>query len=191
VRIAHCSAGNLACSPGHGAIFSVKFLGEQNTQIDDTTKLCSSTNNYNDRGDLVIALFDNMVYTLHIELFCTQQWGYENSYKQDSSLFDTVCIHEHYLDVWIDFNNDGIFDESNERISPNDRYKDDNHRTQYDLRINIPKIDDRNYLDGHLRMRIVLTQHEHNRRPCYNSGYGEARDYTVQLIPKPTYGKVH
>ncbi|CAF1636624.1 unnamed protein product, partial [Didymodactylos carnosus] len=187
LRAVHCSPGNLACSGGNSAIFLVKLFGEQNTQIDDSTKQCSSTNNYSDRRDLVVTLFDNMAYTLHIELFCVQQGDYENSYNRDSSLFDTICNRAHYLDVWIDFNNDDIFDESKERMSPTDRYRDDNHKTQYDLHINIPKIDGGYYLDGQRRMRIILTQDEQNRRSCYNSGYGEARDYTVRIIAKPRY----
>lgn len=36
-------------------------------------------------------------------------------------------------------------------------------------------------------MRIVLTQDEQNRKPCYNGGYGEARDYTIQIVPTPPY----
>ncbi|CAF4859580.1 unnamed protein product, partial [Rotaria magnacalcarata] len=61
------------------------------------------------------------------------------------------------------------------------------HVTETDLRINIPQIDNRYFLSGQHRMRIVLTQDERNRRPCQSSGYGEVRDYTVQIIQKPAY----
>jgi hypothetical protein len=183
----HCSPGNFACSDGNAAIFLVNLFGEQGTQIRDEMKKCSSVNNYNDRSDLAVTLFDNKVYTLHIELYCVQQLRYENSYNQDPSLFETSCQHARYLDVWIDFNNDGIFDEGQERMRPNDRYRDGRESNQYDLSIVIPKIDGINSLDGQHRMRIILTQDERNRRSCHNTGYGEARDYTIQIIPKSFY----
>jgi hypothetical protein len=183
----HCPAGSLACSDGYSAIFSVKLFGEQSTRITDETKQCSATNNYHDQRNLAATLFDNMVYTINVELFCVQQWGYGNSYNRDEYLFETICNRAHYLDAWIDFNNDGVFDESKERMTSSNRYKDDSRKDQYDLRITIPKIDGRSYLAGQHRMRIILTQDEQDRKPCYNSGYGEARDYTVQITPKPLY----
>jgi hypothetical protein len=120
-------------------------------------------------------------------LYCVQPYGYENSYNQDASLFETRCNHAYYLDVWIDFNNDGTFDETQERMASTDWYKDSRRGTQYDLSITIPRIDGRNYLDGQHRMRIILTQDERYRKPCYNTGRGEARDYTVQIVPKYNY----
>ena len=165
----------------------MQLLGEYDTQICDEMKKCSSMNNYEDRSNLLVILCDNMIYTLRIELYCVQQWGHENSYNQDSSLSKTNCNHAHYLDMWIDFNNDGIFDESRERMLSSDWYEDNHRTTKYDFSITIPKIDGRNYLDGQHRMRIVLAQDERNRKPCHNTGAGETRDYTIQIISKPTY----
>ena len=184
VRSAHCTPGDLACSDGHGAIFAVKLYGEQGTLIDDSAQQCSPTNNYRDQRDLAVTLFDDTAYILRIELFCVQRWGYDNSFSQDSSLFDTICTRAQYLDVWIDFDNDGIFDEVNERLGSVDRYRDADRRAQHDVRIDIPRMDGRSYVGGQHRMRILLSQDERNRRPCYASGYGEARDYMVQIIPK-------
>jgi len=165
----------------------VKLFGEQRTEINDEVRTCNSVNNYNDRSNLVVTLFDNMVYTLRIELYCVQQYGYENLYRKDPSFLATSCNNIYYVDVWIDFNNDGIFDESKEQILSRNRYEDSRRATEYDLSIAIPKIDGRNYLDGQHRMRIVLTSDKKNRKPCQNTGYGEARDYTVQIIPKSMY----
>lgn len=165
----------------------MKLYGEQNTGLDDTTKQCSATNNYNDRRDLAVTLFDNTAYTLQIELFCAQQWGSGNSYDSGSSFFDATCNHKSYVDVWIDFNNDGVFDEYNERLSTTDRYDDDEYKTRYDISINIPQIDGRTNVDGQHQMRVILTQDGQNRKPCYNSGYGEARDYTVHIRSKRDY----
>jgi len=187
VRAAHCSPGNLVCSVDHGAISAVKLFGEQQTEINDVTRRCSTTNNYNDRRDLVATLFDNTDYTLQVQLYCTQGIGYRYSNDRDSSLSDTHCLHKNYIYVWIDFNNDGMFDEYNEQISSTDQYDTDEHRSQYDITIRIPRIDARNYLDGQHQMRILLTQDEHNRKACYNTGYGEVRDYTIQIVSKPPY----
>ena len=165
----------------------MKLSGEQRTQINDEMKKCSSTNNYNDRSNTVVTLFDNMVYTLRIQLYCVQQYGYENLYNRDPSSIETSCNNIYYVDVWIDFNSDGIFDQSKEQILSRNRYEDNRRATEYELSIAIPKIDGRNYLNGQHRMRIVLTSDKQNRKPCQNTGYGEARDYTVQIIPKPMY----
>ena len=187
-RIAHCSAGNLACSASHNAISSVKLYGEQTTEIDDTTKQCSVSDNYNDRRHLAVTLFDDTTYTLQIELYCAQQWGSENSDELDSSLSDTTCNHKNYLDVWIDYNNDGVFDEYNERITTSDQHDDeDYHKTRYDISINVPQINGRSSVDGSHQMRIILRQDEQDRTPCYNSGFGEARDYIVHIRSKPEY----
>ncbi|CAF3423847.1 unnamed protein product, partial [Rotaria sp. Silwood2] len=131
-RVAHCSPGNLVCAVGNAAIFSVSLSGEQNTRIQDDTKTCSSTNNYNDQSNLAVTLFDNTPYTLHIELSCVQQSGYDNTYSQDPYVFGTDCRDARYLGVWIDLNNDGAFDESTERMVPNNWYKDDPRMTQND-----------------------------------------------------------
>jgi hypothetical protein len=165
----------------------VELFGEQGSQIRDETKICNSVNNYNDRSDLVVTLFENMVYILRIELYCVQQRSYKNSYNQDSSLFESTCNSDQYIDMWIDLNDDGIFDENKERILSSDWHRDPQRKTAYDLDIVMPKIDGRYYLNGQHRMRIILTQDVRNRKSCYNTGYGEARDYTVQIISKPTY----
>lgn len=165
----------------------MRLYGEQNTAIDDTTKQCSATDNYNDRRNLVATLFDSTTYTLQIELYCAQQWGFDNSDEPDSTLSGTTCNHKNYLDVWVDFDNNGVFDEYNERITTSDGYDDDNYKTRYDISINVPQIDGRNSVDGTHQMRIILRQDEQNRQPCYNSGSGEARDYTLQIRSKRDY----
>jgi hypothetical protein len=165
----------------------VNLFGEQGTQIRDETKQCNSVNNYQDRTNLVATLFGNTPYTLRIEVYCVQSLGYDNSYGQDASLYGTSCNHAQYLGVWIDLNNDGVFDETNERIIPSNPYEDGQRTNQYDLTISIPKIDGRNYLSAQHRMRIILSQDVRSRKPCYSIGYGEARDYTVQIISNSEY----
>ncbi|CAF3934302.1 unnamed protein product [Rotaria sp. Silwood1] len=183
----HCSSGNLICSVGNTAIFSVSISGEDNTDTPDNTKTCSSTNNYVDRSNLAVTLFDNTAYTLHIELSCVEQSGYGNTYSQDPSVFGRNCRNARYLGMWIDFNNDGTFDDNIERLIPNNWYRDDPRMTQNDISFTIPQIDGRYNVGGQHRMRIVLVQDERYRNPCQNTGYGEARDYTVQIVQKHEY----
>jgi hypothetical protein len=179
--------GNFICSAGSGAIFSVQLSGEQNTMIHDEKTQCSSMNNYEDRSHLVVKLFDNTIYMLRIQLYCVESRDHGNSYRQDPYLVETNCNISPYIDVWIDLNNDGSFDGSNERFLHNDQRHGGSINNNYDLSIAIPEIDGRNSLDGPHRMRIVLARDENNRQPCYNAGYGEARDYTINIIRKPYY----
>jgi len=172
---------------GSGAIFSLELSGEQNTMIHDGMTRCNSMNNYEDRSDLVVKLFASTIYTLRIQLYCVESSGYGNSYGQDPYLVETNCNVAHYIDVWIDLNNDGSFDGSGERFLQNEQRYGGSINSNYDLNIAIPEIDGGYYLDGPHRMRIVLTRDENNRKPCYNAGYGEARDYTIDIIRKPYY----
>ncbi|CAF3216515.1 unnamed protein product [Rotaria sp. Silwood2] len=186
-KVTHCIPDGFVCSEGSSAITLVKLLGEQSTQIRDGTKTCSSTNNYNDRSDLTVTLLDNTTYTLHIEFSCVQRLGHAYSFSKDSSLFTKTCINARYVGVWIDFNNNGIFNESTDRIISTSWDRNDPFMAQRDLNITIPQIDGKYYWGGHHRMRIVLTQDERSRNPCQISGYGEVRDYTVQIAQKPVY----
>lgn len=159
-------------------------MGEQNTEIDDDQRVCRSTNNYEDQYDLSAALFDNKVYTLRIELSCAKQESsdYGTAYDEPSS--DNSCKQASYVDVWIDFNNDGDFDDIGERVSSTDRYNGDNRQPQRDLRLSIPAIDGRNTVAGQHRMRVILSHDDRSRGACQNSGSGEARDYSVRIIQK-------
>jgi hypothetical protein len=182
--ITHCFPGNLICSAGNRAIFSVKLFGEQNTMIDDGKTQCSSIKNYEDETHLVAKLFDNQIYTLQIQLYCVKPSDYENSYRLDPYFDETNCNTPHYLDVWIDLNNDGRFDDNTEQ------FRDDQCdygciKTVYDFSISIPGVDGRNIIEGSHRMRVLLTRDYNNRKSCYSVGYGEARDYTIQIVRKP------
>ena len=157
----------------------MQLSGEQNTAINDEIKRCTSLNNYDDRSQLVVRLFDTTVYMLRIQLYCVQPWNNNNLHEQDSS-----CSSVHYLGVWIDLNNDGNFDETRERFLHNHEINGIYDRRDYELNLFISQIDGINYLDGPHRMRIVLVRDQNHLKPCFIDGYGEARDYTVHIIPK-------
>ncbi|UJR23071.1 hypothetical protein I4U23_026095 [Adineta vaga] len=187
-KTTYCQPGNLICSNGHNTIGFVHLYGEQGTEIRDDLKQCNSVNNYHDRSSLTATLIDNAVYSLRIQLHCTQQWSDDrNSYDQHSANSATYCSHPQYLGIWIDLNNDGTFDENKERILPKNWYENGQSTTQYDLSIAVPKLNERSQSSEQHRLRIVLVQDERNRKPCYSGGYGEVRDYTVSIIPKSGY----
>jgi len=168
-RIAYCSVGNLVCSEGSIGISSVNLYGEQHTQIRDDFKTCNPNGNYHDRTDKTVTLFENSYYTLQIQTYCTQRDAYGSH-----------CNQAKYIRVWIDFNNDGVFDEKQgELITSNSN--------EQDIRIRIPQINRRLNLNEHYRMRIIVTQDENNHQACYNTGYGEARDYTIRFLSKAVY----
>lgn len=155
--------------------------------IHDDIRRCSSMNNYEDRSHLVVKLFDNTNYMLRIQLYCVESSDYGSSYGQNPYLVNTNCNVPHYIDVWIDLNNDGHFDESKERFIQNDQRNGGYIDREYDLSFAISQIDAENYRDGPHRMRIVMTTEETNRKPCYSTGHGEVRDYTVDIIRKQYY----
>lgn len=183
----YCSTGNFVCSDGAHAIHTIILHGEQNTRLWDEERTCNPSVNYHDRSNQVITLFDNSAYNLRITLACVQEKSDGYLFNQDPSAFESDCTDSRYLGIWIDFNDDGSFDERTEQVIPNNWHKDDPRITDADLNINIPQIDNRYYLSGQHRMRIVLAQDQANRKPCQNSGFGEARDYTVQILQKPSY----
>ncbi len=165
---------------GNSAIFSVKLSGEENTMINDEITRCSSINNYEDRSQLVVKLFDNTINILQIQLHCVKPWNFEN-------LDQTNCNVDHYVGVWIDLNDDGNFDEIKERFFDNDQINRGFNKRFYDFNIFISEIERENYIDGPHRMRIILTREKDNLKPCFNAGYGEARDYTIHITRKPYY----
>ena len=121
-----------------------------------------------------------MAYRLVIEFSCVERWEHSDVYQEESSLFVGKCNVARYVGVWIDFNDDGLFDESGELVHATHGHV----QNQIDVSINIPEIDGRQYLPGEHRMRLVVTEDETNRRPCNNFAYGEARDYTVRIRRK-------
>ncbi|MBU2967792.1 collagenase [Pseudoalteromonas sp. C2R02] len=75
-----------------------------------------------------------------------------------------------YWYVWIDFNQDGDFDDSNELIV-SDRTSSENLTTTF----SVPQS-----AEGKLRMRTVLTYRSINNA-CESFSYGEVEDYTLNI----------
>ncbi|CAF4159763.1 unnamed protein product, partial [Rotaria magnacalcarata] len=112
-------------------------------------------------------------------------WNDENSYRQDLFSVETNCNIAHYLDVWIDLNNDATFDQSKELLFNDNQRNVGYINGDYDLNIAIPQTNGENRIVEPHIMRILLTREPNNRKPCYSDGYGEARDYTVHILRHP------
>ena len=148
--------------------------GEQGTQIRDSNPSDMIISGYHTRQHATLTWYGYTLYLLRIQLGCPE------IYDRDS--LDNDCALSHHVDVWIDLNNDGQFDENTERLlSENDRnvgYRNGVH----DLSIIIPSISDYNMMNVPHTMRVILNRDPYNRKACHNDGYGEARDYIVQIL---------
>src|SRR5690554_3258796 len=86
-------------------------------------------------------------------------------------------IYQH-VKIWVDINGDQVFDEATEEI---DYAQSGSVLTLTEGEISIPAI----FPPGTYRMRIA-TRYSSAPIPCNTAGYGEAHDYTVQILPPPT-----
>jgi hypothetical protein len=167
---------NIVCSPHVGKIILVIMAGEHRTQIrDDSLTRAVLGTNYQNQPDLTIVLYENTVYLLRIQLDCSRQWS--------SDSVDHNCNLAYDVNVWIDLNDDDIFD-SSENAAPF-RWPLNSYTPQgvYDLQISIPVIDARRTKTGPHRMQLVVMMSDQYRRKCGNNDFKETREYTVSIVP--------
>ncbi|HHH53050.1 MAG TPA: T9SS type A sorting domain-containing protein [Bacteroidetes bacterium] len=107
---------------------------------------------YSDFSDLEIRLFPGT----ESEVVLTP--GYSGSSEKE------------FWRIWIDFNNDGNFDEVNELV-----YKADNIKNSHRGIISIPS-----FASGKARMRISMKKND-PPSPCKSFDNGEVEDYTVDF----------
>lgn len=55
------------------------------------------------------------------------------------------------------------------------------------MKLVIPDLGDGYYRNKSHRMRIVMTTDKRTYQACYNTAFGEARDYTVQIVARSGY----
>jgi hypothetical protein len=162
-------------------IMLVQMAGEQNTEIRDETPTNVAMNDYQSRRHLTVTLYESTVYMLRIQLDCT-----DRQYRDDS--LENSCNLAHYIELWIDLNDDGTFKEIESRVYQ--RWVRDGNA--YDLEIGIPPIDGTNTKSGSHRMLLRMTPSSDYLRQCANNDYSETRDYTVNIIHKaPCEGKIY
>lgn len=161
-----CSPRHLVCAAGSFGFGQIELIGEDQSEIHDERRTCDPTNNYLDQTDQSVLLFANRIYTLHVELQCNQA--------------GSDCFQSQHIAVWIDWNHDGQFDETNERIFLLNQDESNEPMQQINVRIVVPATNARQ--ESH-RMRVLIAQYPTDPSPCDAHGHGEARDYNIRILP--------
>ncbi len=159
-----------------GKIVLILMMGVQGTQIRDEKATNDGLGVYYNRDYLTITLYEDTTNAIHIQLGCARQSRVE---------FD--CTLAHYVEVWIDLNDDGKFDDTENRVRHQSSINNQISQNTYDLQISIPAIDEMNTKSGPHRMHIKLTPSEDYRLKCGNTDYSETREYIVNIIPRVAY----
>jgi hypothetical protein len=162
------------------------MAGEQGSHIRDNLPTDFALPDSQNRHHLAVSLHDNTIYRLRVQLDCNP--------SVSRSLSDGNCNLAKDVNVWIDFNNDQQFDQSESRIPHRWPLYSSMPLGIYDFEIQIPPIDEQGTRSGSHRMRIVITPSEEYRRKCVNRGgdVSETREYTVNILPKIAYrGNTH
>ena len=156
------------CSIRPAKITFVLITGQEGTEIRDET-----SKNAN-RPTSSVTLYESSVNVLRIGLDCGQQNDDENN-----------CNRIYHIHGLIDLNNDGKFDELENRIHHRSLFHYEKSQGTYDLEISIPTIDGRNTKAGSHTMRLTLILNEEFRKKCTKAEYSETREYKVNVISKP------
>jgi len=150
--------------------------GAHGTQIRDETPTNAVINDYQSQHRHAVTLFADAIYILRIQFDCPRQY--------DSGSVETDCYLAYHVDVWIDLNDDGNFDESENRVHQRSPVDSETQGYAYDLQILIPVIDGMNTKAGPHRMRLRLMRSEAYQKQCGKTDYGETREYTVTIISR-------
>lgn len=155
------------------------MAGERGSEIRDDKPASTLLNDYQNQHHLAVTIHENTVYLLRVQLDC--------AWQLNTDLFEHGCNLAQDVNVWIDLNNDGRFDES--EIGAPYRWPVTSYMPQgvYDLQIYAPLIDSKYMRTGQHRMRLVVASSENYRRICGRTDYNETRDYTVNIIPRTGY----
>lgn len=178
VKLPYLTLSDNVCSLSNGRIALVIMAGEQGTQIRDNIPTNTLISENQNRHHLAVTLYENTIYRLRIQLDCYQISG--------GNSLETNCNLAQDVDVSIDFNNDGRFDETEGRVPQRWPLRSSMPLGIYDFEIDIPVIDRMKTINGPHRMRIVVIPSEDYRRKCGNTDYRETREYTINVIPRAT-----
>ncbi len=163
--IPYFSQASNSCVLYHFALDGLRINGEYGTSINDNA-VCDGTG-YRNRTSLSTTLMRTLSYTTTV---IPSAAGTSGAYTLNNQ-------------IWIDFSDNGTF-ESSERVSGNNGYADAAPTTQA---LVIPAT----AATGSHRMRIVqgysgTCPTDPSINPCPTTySYGEARDYTVNIVPLP------
>ena len=83
-------------------------------------------------------------------------------------------IENEYWYVWIDFNQDEVFDNNSELVYSDNQGKSNSFFTNIQIPATVPT--------GQTRMRIMMRSDFDDTDPCSVFAYGEVEDYSIQII---------
>ncbi|CAF4454023.1 unnamed protein product, partial [Rotaria sp. Silwood2] len=171
------------CSKAHGKIVLVIAAGEKGTHIRDDTPINTIIREDQNRHHMGITYYDNTIYRLRIQLDCDQ--------RSSRAPFRIQCNLAYDVNVYIDLNSDGRFDESESRVPHRWPLRSTMTIGIYDLEIPVPSIDGVTTKGGSHIMRVVVKSSDEYNKKCGRSDYSETREYTVNIIPKEAYSAAH
>lgn len=164
------------CSLNPGQVIFIEIQGEEGTKIDDKTQ----TNIINNPQDFIVTLYEQSINIVRIKMDCNGEYL--------SKSIKYHCRHAYHVVIWIDLNNNGIFDNIEKRIEHRSSINTNISQDTYHLQISIPTIDGINTKIGKHNMKIKIIPSKLYKRKCEKSSYSETRQYTVNIIPKPYKG---
>ena len=152
------------------------MTGELGTHIRDDTPMNTLVGVNQNRHHLAVTLYENTVYRIRIQLDCDR--------PSSKGSYDINCNLAQDVNVLIDHNNDGRFDESESHVPNRWPLLNSMGLGIYDLSVSIPSISDWNMKAGVHRVRVVVMPSEEQNRKCGPSNYREVREYTFNVIPR-------
>lgn len=177
IGISYLKLSDDVCSQTNSKVVLVIMTGELGTHIRDDTALKTIVRETQNRHHLGVTLYENTIYRIRIQLDCDQSSS-RSTYHQRCNLAQDV-------NVLIDFNNDGVFDDSESRVPDRWPLHTSAGLGIYDLDIAIPVIGDHGLRGGNHRMRIVVkSSYEYIDKCGSSSEYQESREYSVNVISR-------
>ena len=171
-------ASNPICSIRPARIMLVSMTGHQNTEIRDQAPANAVISDNQNRHLIDVTLYESSVNVLRVQLDCAQQ--------SDNDLLNDSCSLTYHINVWIDLNDDGKFDDLESRAHHPLLISSQGQHGTYHLEICIPPIDDTNTKVGRHRMYLSLVPSDDYRKACSSIDFSEIREYTVNIIRKAT-----
>lgn len=164
----------LMCSSTPGKIILVLIGGEQETYIRDETadmdSVSISFENVQQSSSSSLTMYGETLYLMRVQLDCPRS--------------ESDCNLAHHVNVFIDLNDDGQFDEFENRVYSRAPIDSESIKHGYDVQILIPTIDGIHTKIGSHRMQINVLRSEAYRIGCSDMGFSEKREYIIDVIPK-------
>ncbi|CAF1271781.1 unnamed protein product [Adineta steineri] len=167
------------CTQINARIVLIIMAGEQGTEIRDDTLNNTIINEYQNRHHMAVSVYKNTTYRIRIQLDCDP--------ASSKGPLNNYCNLAQDVDVLIDLNDDGRYDQSESFIPHRWPLRSSIPLGLYDHELPIPASTDLRRRTGTHHMRIVVKPSEEYNLRCGHTDSAEIRDYTLQIIPRQAY----